>query len=756
MEKIIKNIISLRWFIIVLVVVLTGLLGYQLKNLKINADILSSLPGDDPDATLLKEIGERFGSNNMGIIILNADNIYQASVVEDIKSITDTLSLIDGIFSVTSLTNIINIRADEFGFEIGKLVDEYNMPQSQEDFDALRQKVLGNEMYRGSIVSEDGTSTLIIFTLKDGANAQSIAKTVIEKTESLASSGKIYYTGSPMLVTYISDLMKNDFIRLLPFAFLLIIIILFLSFRSFGGVFFPLLSAVIAIIWSLGTMSLMGIELSMISNNIPIILLAVGTAYTIHVINRVNQLEDIDRKVAIRKALGFVVIPVILSALTTVIGFISFIFGSYLKMIAIFGIFTALGTLFACLMSIFFIPSLLSFIQPKKLNKKTITLKIRKSYLSNKLLTPLHNLLFKHPKYILSSWIILIIVSLAGLFLIERSVDIKEYFKKGNPAREAENIMEEKFGGTKPIFVVINGDMQDPEVLQTMIETGNYMEKDPNIYTTQSIADLIMEINYVMTGVREIPKEREQIEQLWFLLDGNETMQRFVTEDLQQGIIMSKFKSPDNGAKSKFAGYMKEFIARHSSESCRIRITGMPFVDITMDRSLVNSQIASITIAVIFVIFIVGIILRSLKSGFFAAIPIIAAIIILFGVMGFSGISLNIATVLVASVVVGMGIDFSIHVISHFNQNYRDTGNTRLAIEETIMISGKAIFINVLSVSAGFIILLLSEMVPLQYFGFLITLSMIASGLGATTLLPVILILVHKKSKFKQPSHETT
>lgn len=752
MEKIINNIIRLRWLIIVLVVVLTGLLGYQLKNLKINADILSSLPDDDPDATLLKEIGERFGSNNMGIIILGADNIYQASVVEDIKSITDTLSQIDGIFSVTSLTNIINIRADEYGFEIGKLVDEYNMPQSQEDFDALRQKVLGNEMYRGSIVSEDGTSTLIIFTLKDGANVQSIAKTVIEKTESLATSGKIYFTGSPMLVTYISDLMKNDFIRLLPFAFLLIIIILFLSFRSFGGIFFPLLSAVIAIIWSLGTMSLLGIELSMISNNIPIILLAVGTAYTIHVINRANQLEDTDRKIAIRKALGFVIIPVILSALTTMIGFLSFIFGSYLKMIAIFGIFTALGTLFACLMSIFFIPALLSFIQQKKLNKKTNTLEIRKSYLSNKFLTPLHNLLFKHPKYILSSWIILIIISFAGLFLIERSVDIKEYFKKGNPAREAENIMEEKFGGSKPIFVVINGDMQDPEVLQTMIETGNYMEKDPNIYTTQSIADLIMEINYVMSGVREIPKEREQIEQLWFLLDGNETMQRFVTEDLQQGIIMSKFKSPDNGAKSKFAGYMKEFIARHSTESCEIRITGMPFVDITMDRSLINSQIASITIAVIFVIFIVGIILRSAKSGIFAAIPIIAAIIILFGVMGFAGISLNIATVLVASVVVGMGIDFSIHVISHFNQIYKDTGNTRLAIEETIMISGKAIFINVLSVSAGFIILLLSEMVPLQYFGFLITLSMIGSGLGATTLLPVMLILVHKKSKFKQPA----
>ena len=352
MENFVKKIITVRWFIIILVIVFTGLLGYQLKNLRINADILSSLPDDDPDAALLKEIGEKFGSNNMGIIILSTDNIYQKNVVEDVKSITDTLSLIDGILSVTSLTNIINIRADEEGFEIGKLVDEYNMPVTPEAFEELKQKVLTNEMYKGSIVSEDGTSTLIIFTLKDDAVVQVVAKTVIEKTETLASSGKLYYTGSPMLVTYISALMKNDLLRLLPFAFLLITIILFLSFKSLSGVVFPLLTAVVAIIWSLGTMSMLGIELSMISNNIPIILLAIGTAYAIHVINRIHQIDDLDRKKAIRKALEYVMIPVILSAITTMIGFVSFIFGSYLKMIVEFGIFTASGhSLPACYQS---------------------------------------------------------------------------------------------------------------------------------------------------------------------------------------------------------------------------------------------------------------------------------------------------------------------------------------------------------------------------------------------------------------------
>ena len=115
--------------------------------------------------------------------------------------------------------------------------------------------------------------------------------------------------------------------------------------------------------------------------------------------------------------------------------------------------------------------------------------------------------------------------------------------------------------------------------------------------------------------------------------------------------------------------------------------------------------------------------------------------------MGFAGISLNIATVLVASVALGIGIDYSIHIISLFNHSKNTHGDINQAMEDTIMISGKAIVINVISVSAGFLVLLFSEMVPLQYFGLLIALSMIGSSLGALTLLPVILILVNRKKK---------
>jgi len=231
-----KGIVAKKWLIIALVLIATLFFGNEIRSLKIDADIVRSLPDEDPDAKLLKKIGKNFGGNNMGVIILETDNIYQTSVLEHIQIITDTLANIDGITTVSSLTNIINIKGGDYGIEIGKLVDEYELPESPKDFQLLRNNILNNEMYKGSIVSEDETSTLIIFSLDNDSDVTTVAKNVIQKTEALNLPEKLYYIGSPMLVTYISDLMRKDLTNLLPLAFLVIAFILFLSFRSISGV----------------------------------------------------------------------------------------------------------------------------------------------------------------------------------------------------------------------------------------------------------------------------------------------------------------------------------------------------------------------------------------------------------------------------------------------------------------------------------------------------------------------------------------
>ena len=749
MNRFAELIVKLKWLIIIVVIGLTAFFGYQLKDISIDSDVISSLPDDDPAAKLYKNIGNKYGGNAMGMVVLETDDVFNTEVLEHVKQITDSLKVMDGISTVTSLTDIIDIKSTDFGLEIGKLVDEYELPQTQAELDSLKDYINSKDMYSGTIVSKDGTATLIMFTILDDADKQAVARDVRNKVEQLNLPEKVYYGGLPMMMNDIADLIMTDIIWLLPVVFVLIAFILFLSFRTVRGVVMPLLTAGIAVVWTLGLMQLLGYQLTMISNNIPIILLAVGSAYTIHVVNRINQTFDKDRKKAIIKAMAYIFVPVILAAVTTAIGFVSFIFGAYLTMIRDFGLFTSLGTLFALLLSLFFVPAVISAfsLYKKNISEEQHNETQKNNFLSNKILRPLVNLLFNHPKYTLIAWGLLIVLSIGGIFLINTSVNMAEYFKDDNPTRVSEDVMQEKFGGSLPVFVVFKGDMQSPEVLNMMIKTEDYMKQYPEISTTQSVADLVEQMNNAMGEGMQIPDSKEKIEQLWFLLDGQDILSQLITDELDEGIIQSKFASSDSKEMSDFVDYMDKYIKENSTEDCQISITGMPSVYVRMSESLLSSQASSLIIAILLVLVIVGLMLKSFSKGVYATIPIIVTIIILFGFMGFTGIALDIATVLVASVALGIGIDYSIHVITHFNHSLEETGDINKALEDTIMISGKAIVINVISVASGFLVLLFSQMVPLQNFGLLVALSMVGSGLGALTLLPVILVLTNKKKQ---------
>lgn len=745
MEKIAQKIIQYRIVIIVITILLTLFFSYHITKIKINSDIISSLPDDDPVAALYTRIGQKFGSNSLGMVAVEASNVFNTDVLEHIKQISDTIVYTEGVASVTSLTNIIDIKSSEWGIEIGKLIDEYDLPETEEDLLKLKNRVFQKDMYRGVIVSEDETTTLVLFNILDEADIQEVAKEIKIKINDLDLPENLYFGGLPFMMNDISDLIVTDIIRLFPITFFLIALVLFIGFRTIRGVVLPILTAGISIIWTLGLMVLLGYELTIISNTIPIILLAIGSAYTIHVVNRISQQPQQYLQKSLIKALSYVIVPVVLAAGTTMVGFISFVFGAYLIMIRDFGVFTALGVFFAFILSTFFTPAIISFVSPPKKEKNEKETSQDGTSGLKKVLISLKNLLIKHPKYTLTVWCFLILISIAGIFYMKRSVNIQDYFKKNDPTRISEDIMQKKFGGSMPVYVSFKGDIQSPELLKMMRKTQDYMEKNTSIYNTQSIADLIEEMNNAMGEGEKIPDEKAKIEQLWFLLEGQDALSQLVTDDLDEAVIQSTFASAEFEDMQEFVGYMDVFIQDNSGQYCEMEVTGMPQVYVRMDKSLINSQFSSLFIAIVVVLILVGFILRSVQKGIFATIPIVSTIIILFGFMGATGIHLDVATVLVASIALGIGIDYSIHIITHFSHSLKENENAEKALEDTILISGKAITINVLSVTAGFLILIFSKLVPLQHFGMLVALSMVGSGLGALTLLPALLVLTYRK-----------
>jgi predicted RND superfamily exporter protein len=738
MKKTLSYIIKFRTLILLTILAITLVMGWQMKNLKINSDIISSLPDDDPAAVLYKEIGEKYQGSTIGIIIVNSENLYSAQTIADVATITDIVQSTKGVESVTSLANIINIKTDEYGLEVGNLVDIYALPETEEELMNLKNEVESNEMYKGVIVSNDGKSTIVMFTLATDVNQEEVGKEIKEKIAAQNFSHGITYGGLPMMMQELSTIIFNDMVWLIPSVAILLLIILFLSFKSVRGTILPLITVSIAITWTLGLMAILGYEITMIGGIIPVILFAVGSAYSIHVINHIRENQEEDYRKRILSSLGYLVLPVFLSSLTTVFGFVSFIFGSYLTMIKDFGIFCAVGTFFSFILALTFIPALISFFPtpPRRVSDK-------ESLLTKKFLRPLSSLVLKYPKYVLIFWISLVILGIIGTFKIDRSTNLASFFNKKSETRIAEETLQEQFGGSAPVYVLFKGDVHDPDFLAKMGDFSDFLKTNPHISHVTSIVDLIEQMNEAMGEGRKLPTDRAKIEQLWFLLEGHEVMEQLVSDDLDEAIIQTRFSSINTNDTKKFIDEVEEYITAHQDENVTIQLSGIPSVYVNMDSSLLKSQLSSLSIAIVLVLLLISISLRSLKLGIMGIVPILVTVSAVFGFMGFTGISLDVATVSVASIVLGIGIDYSIHTISSFNYYFKIKNDIDYAIKNTICIIGKSIMINATAVGLGFSVLLFSHLIPMKFMGLLIAISMLLSSIGALTLLPIMIIINH-------------
>jgi hypothetical protein len=726
--------------VIVITLLLTIFFGYFIKDIKVNSDILSSLPKDDKTAMLFNRIGKQYGGNDVAMIAIETDNVFKKETLEQIRQITDSIKTIKEIGSVTSLTDVIDIKSSEEGIEIGKLIDENNLPESPQQFDSLKKYIFSKDMYKGTIISDDATATLVIAKIITGSDKEKITNLIKSKIQhlKLPENVKIYYGGLPFTINEAGKIIAHDLIYLGPIAFLVIALILLINFRSKRGVALPLLTVVIAVIWTMGILSLLHYDLTMITSIIPVILLAVGSAWPIHVINRVNKETDSDKKKALVNALLYVTLPVTLAALVAMIGFLTFVFGSYLTMIQQFGIFSAVGIFIALLLSLIFIPALIASLNPKESAKNNN----RKSFLDNFLHTNI-KFIYKKPTYIIIPWALVIIISIIGATRIQHKVDMIDYFKKESDVQKTERLMQNKFTGSMPVYVAVKGNVQSPEVLNVMKQIQQHMEKNKYIKHTQSVADLIEEMNKAMGEGKKIPKEQAKIEQLWFLLDGQDIMTQLVNDSLNEGIIQANMSTADNKALTQFSEDLNQFIKQFKNN--QIEISGIPALYLRLDQSIVQTQRQSMILAILLVFALVAISFKSVKKGLYSIVPMTVSIIVLYGFMGWTGIPIDIATVLVASISIGVG-DYAIHIISGFNHYFKLEPDVNTSLRKSIQISGRAVIINVLSVAAGFIVLVFSNLVPLQRFGIIIGVAMISSGLAAITLLPII-IKATSKSK---------
>ena len=542
MNGLIGKILKFRKLIIILTVLITIILSYGITKLTISSDITKYLKPDDPVMILFNKLGDQYGGNLNLIVGITADDIISTPVLNLIKILTNEYKKVDGVETVTSLINIIDIKNTGYGLEVGNLIDENDIPDTKAELSQLKEYIFLKETYPGKIISKDGKSTIIICRLSPEADKIIIAEKIKEITEKYNGEYRIYYSGYPIQMLEMNRFLSRDLSILIPIVLIIIVAVLFFSFRTARGVFLPLLIVVISAGWTMGLMGYLNIPLTMVSNIIPVILLALGTAYGIHYLARYYEdITDESTKLeAIRKTSLHISIPIILTALTTIAGFLSFT-GAYITAISEFGIFTACGVLFAMILTIGFLPAVLASMKAKKgkLNEsKTHPFRVMMSAVSK--------IILKRKKLIIILGISIFIIAGTSIPRIETESAIVHYFPKKSLIREAEEEIIKNFGGAIPAQIVINSDIKNPFVLKRMLILEKYLKTIPHMVNPQSLSQLIAEMNEIINGRKTIPPSSDEVANLLFLLEGKDIMSQLVKPDYTQAVVNATYGSYRN------------------------------------------------------------------------------------------------------------------------------------------------------------------------------------------------------------------
>jgi uncharacterized protein len=730
-------IIRLRVPVIAATIVVTLALGYCIKDVRINSNILSYLPKTDPAVRLNDHVGEVFGGTQLAVVALEADDVFTAAFLDHVARLTADIGALDGVASVTSLADVIDIRKTADGLDVGRLIEPGAGPRTAEELAAFRSYVLSRDLYRGRLVSVDGTTTLIVAHIADGADDSSVAADIRRTVEAANLSERVYYAGVPFQLIEISRLMVRDIIYLIPAAALLIVLTLFVSFRSVRGVLLPLVSVGISTVWVVGIMALLRIPFSLVTNVIPVVLMATGSAYGIHVVSAFSEVTpSADRVRDSQAALRSVILPVFLAAITTFAGFLSFVFGSYLGMIKEFGLFSALGVLFALLVSLTFVPAVLSFLPARRPRVRAVARP------AGRLAGSIGRFVARRHRAIIVAAAVVLALCAAGMPFLGRELDLLTYFSPDTDIRLSEAMMKQRFGGSITIQVLVRGDIREPGVLREMKAMEDFLRGQPGLHNVNSIVEIVETMNDAITDVKGLPDRRDQVDNLWFLLEGDGQIAQMVDSGATEALINATIAGLNSRSLGILVRDVGGWAAARTSTACSFELTGMGPIYQHLDSAILSSQLWSLLLAIAFMFTCNLLMLRSVSGALVGLVPIIFTLFVLFGLMGATGIPLDIATVLIGSISLGMGIDYSIHFLNRYRKELASGRSREDALIATLGTTGKAILINVATVSIGFVALVFGGLIPLRRFGLLIPVTMLTSGLTSLTLLPAVMFLV--------------
>jgi len=744
-EFLIKYWIAL--FIVVLAI--TAFLFLHLPNLEIESDMKTWFPENDPAFIKFERFLENFPEADFIVVAYESENPFSEAELEYLSNLTEELKHVPYVAEPVSLTTADDVVATQENAVIVKdLVEKTDL--SDREIKNIKEKIERNPLLNGSLVSEDYSTVSILLNIDiPKAEEEKRGRGEIERqlTNGIREildrehkeTGRVFHLGgSPITANEVNEGMAEDIGKFLPFAVILMGAVLYFIFRSVLCVIFPLITVLLALVWTLGLKGMLDSPISPISTTLFTLIIAIGMADAIHFISHyfIELPRFTEKKDAILETYKRAGMPCLLTSLTTAIGFGSLVI-SPLAVIRNLGIFASFGIMSAFVLTMIIIPNAL------------LRMKIRprlKQHKESKMLGWIGRFNLKHSKWVLLFGGLIFLVMGAGITGIYVEGSILQYLKGDSILIKDAEFLDETLGGISSADVVLYGhrdSFKDPEVLKRIDRFQELVEQHPKVSASYSMVDHLKLMDRALYNDSQkyfkVPDTYRAVDQilLSYELSDSTEMNNYTNSDYDMARISIRTYQMDREERDKLIQEIEESAGQNFGEF-KVDITG---IDAMIDEStayIVATQLRSLGLALA-VIFGIMILVFGIKGGLVSIFPNIFPLVFLLGLMGYANFTLNIATATIAAIAIGLVVDDTIHYFSHFKHEYQISGDVEFAVNNALQKVGRALCFTTLTLALGCLIFLFSQTSILIDFAILTSLAIVVALLGDLFFGPVLL-----------------
>jgi predicted RND superfamily exporter protein len=749
-------------------------MGFEASKVKITFNGGKVLPVTDSAYIRYNQFKKTFGQDASSMVIgIKSDKIFDKDVFNDWYRIGTQLKQVKGIKAVVSVANVYNLQKDtsQHRFIIKPLVTGV-LPSAQA-VDSIKQQLLNLPFYKGLVLSDDGKSTLMAITFDDKIINTPYRVPIIKKIDQLGQqfeqkhSIKVHYSGLPLIRTVVGDLVAHEFSMFLGLSILITALMLLIFFRSFFPVIFPVLIVVLGVVWSLGTLVLMHYEMTILTGIIPPLVVVIGIPNTIFILNKYYHEFEIsgDKMDALTIALEKAGITTFIANITTAIGFGVLCFTNS-ELLTQFGLVASLSILATFALSLILVPIVFSYLPPPKANQTGI----KDSKLMKSLLVKLDTMVHHKRKGIYIATLILVIISVIGIFRININGYVVDDLPQHNNTLSDLRFFESNFNGVLPLEVSIDtkrkngvmnlGTIRKVEKLEKLI--SSYPEFSRSISLIQVLKFSTQAFYGGNPGYYRLPDGLEQN----FILNyaGNSgkssgTLNSYL--DSTRQVTRVTFEMIDAGSK-KMNAVLAELQPRIDSifnpKKFHVELTGSSIIFIKGTNYLLKNLYESLAWAILLIAVVMWILFRGIKMIAVSLLPNLVPLIITAGIMGFFGIPLKPSTILIFSIAMGISSDQTIYFITRYRHELRHSKKTiSHIVSDTIRETGVSMIFIATVLFFGFGIFAVSKFGGTVALGVLLSITLLVAMISNLTLLPAFLLSLERgidRQKIKGPDIE--